>query len=235
MTASKIALIHATPLAMRPVQEALERLWPDARCMNLLDDSLSRDRADAGCIDAALMDRFESLARYAQASGASAVLFTCSAFGPAIEAAAAKTGMPMFKPNEAMFGEALDICASLGRKGRIGMVSTFAPSVASMRDELLRMASARGIDADLSVECPDGAFQALNDGRVQEHDALVSQAAQRLLDQDVILLGQFSTAHVRERIALETHLPVLSSPDSAVRLLKMSVEHRAAAFSHPHN
>lgn len=235
MTAPKIALIHATPLAMMPIQEALERLWPDARCMNLLDDSLSSDLATAGSINTELMDRFESLTRYAEAVGAHAVLFTCSAFGSAVEAAAAKAGVPTFKPNEAMFGEALDVCAKLGRVGRIGMLSTFSPSVASMRDELLHMASVRGVDVTLRVECPDGAFKALSEGRVDVHDTLVSEAGQKLLDQDVIMLGQFSISHMRGRIALETSLPVLSSPDSAVRLLKMSVEHRAAAFPQPHN
>lgn len=235
MIEPRVALVHATPLAMKPIQEALERLWPDARCMNLLDDSLSPDLAAAGFVNPELMERFESLTRYAKGAGAEAVLFTCSAFGSAIEAAAVKVGVPAFKPNEAMFGEALDLCAGLGRVGRVGMLSTFLPSVASMRDEFLHMASVRGIDVALRVVCPEGAFKALGQGQVDVHDNLVSEAGQDLLDQDVIMLGQFSTSHMRGRIALETNLPVLSSPDSAVRLLKMSVEHRAAAFPHPHN
>src|SRR6478735_10192287 len=88
MTAAspRIALIHATPLAVAPIQSAFERLWPQARRMNLLDDSLSLDRAAAGSLTPAMTQRFVDLARYAQGTGCSGILFTCSAFGPAIEA-----------------------------------------------------------------------------------------------------------------------------------------------------
>ncbi|MCC2676723.1 MAG: Asp/Glu/Hydantoin racemase, partial [Ramlibacter sp.] len=44
----RIALVHATPLAVEPIRSAFQRLWPQARLMNLLDDSLSADRAEAG-------------------------------------------------------------------------------------------------------------------------------------------------------------------------------------------
>jgi hypothetical protein len=51
MTTPRIALIHATPLAMDPVGNAFELLWPEALRMNLLDDSLSADLALAGSLD----------------------------------------------------------------------------------------------------------------------------------------------------------------------------------------
>ena len=37
MTALRIALIHATPLAIDPIKEAFTRLWPEARTTHLLD------------------------------------------------------------------------------------------------------------------------------------------------------------------------------------------------------
>src|SRR5206468_2748136 len=82
----RIALIHATPLAMAPIAESFARLWPEASLMNVLDDSLSADRAAAGALTPAMIGRFEQLARYGADAGADAILFTCSAFGPAIEA-----------------------------------------------------------------------------------------------------------------------------------------------------
>lgn len=203
--------------------------------MNLLDDGLSPDLAEAGAITDELVDRFRSLALYAQASGARGILFTCSAFGPAIEAAATRVEVPTLKPNEAMFEEALDWCAKLGRPGRIGMVSTFAASVASMSDELQTQARRRQVDHVLQVECPDGALKALGEGRIEVHDTLVSESAQKLRDCDVIMLGQFSTSHMRERVAAETGRPVLSSPDSAVRHLRHSIEHTPAHQTTHHN
>ncbi|MEH3086059.1 MAG: aspartate/glutamate racemase family protein [Xylophilus ampelinus] len=224
MNESRIALIHATPLAMEPVRKAFKQLWPEAVRMDLLDDSLSPDLSAAGWIDEALTERFIALARYAVQSGAVGILFTCSAFGPAIEAAGASAGVPTLKPNEAMFEEALDVCAGLGRPGRIGMISTFAASVASMRHELEAIAGKRGIDFTLHVECPAGALEALSQGRPADHDAQVLAAARELRGCDIVMLGQFSTAHMRERVAADLSVPVLSSPDSAVRSLKKSVE-----------
>ncbi|HLL13213.1 MAG TPA: arylsulfatase, partial [Rubrivivax sp.] len=78
----RIALIHALAHSLAPINEALERDWPRATRMNLLDDSLSADLANTGALDAAMTHRFERLADYAVSAGADAILFTCSAFGP---------------------------------------------------------------------------------------------------------------------------------------------------------
>ena len=51
----RIALIHATALSVAPVLAAFDRHWPQARRMNLLDDSLSVDRAAAGELTADML------------------------------------------------------------------------------------------------------------------------------------------------------------------------------------
>jgi hypothetical protein len=81
----RIALIHATRLSIDPIAAAFAQHCPDAQLMNVLDDSLSRDRERDGELTHAMIDRFVDLATYAKGTGADAILFTCSAFGPAIE------------------------------------------------------------------------------------------------------------------------------------------------------
>src|ERR1700755_1215615 len=126
----RIALIHALKHSLVPIEDAFARLWPDTTRMNLLDDSLSADLARDGRLTDAMTERFLSLGRYAAATGADAVLFTCSAFGPCIEAVArAHAPMPVLKPNEAMIEQA----AAKGRK--IGLLSSFPPTLASMPRE----------------------------------------------------------------------------------------------------
>ncbi len=67
-----------------------------------------------------MTDRFLALGRYAASTGADAVLFTCSAFGPCIEAVARDLApKPVLKPNQAMIQQAV------ARGHRIGLLSTF--------------------------------------------------------------------------------------------------------------
>ena len=95
----RIALIHALPVSIPPIEEAFTRLWPEAETVNLTDDSLAGDLAAAGALSPEMTDRFRLLARYSAEAGADAILFTCSAFGPCIEVCAADLKpLPVLKP-----------------------------------------------------------------------------------------------------------------------------------------
>ncbi|MEQ8398380.1 aspartate/glutamate racemase family protein [Thalassobaculum sp.] len=211
----RVALIHATPVAVDPVMEAFRRLWPEAEPYNLLEDSLASDLERAGGLDDAMVQRFRRLAGYAADCGADGILFTCSAFGPAIEAAARdQAPRPVLKPNQAMFADAL----ALGP--RIAMVATFAPSLAPMEKEFADMAAAAGSPAQLTTVCVPDAMAALRSGDADAHNRLVADAARDLGGCDAILLAQFSTAKARDSVAAVASVPVLTSPDSAVSLLR---------------
>ena len=95
MYAPRIALVHAMPVAIDPVAYVFGELWPQARITHLLDDSLPADLTAAGSITPAIVDRFINLARYSESCGANAILFTCSAFGTAIEAAKRAVRVPV--------------------------------------------------------------------------------------------------------------------------------------------
>jgi Asp/Glu/Hydantoin racemase len=213
----RIALIHAVTAAIEPVQEAFRDLWPQAECANILDDSLSIDRERDGELTAAMKGRILGLAKYGFATGVAGVLFTCSAFGEAIAAAAAQLPIPVLKPNEAMFE------AAVATGGHIGMLATFAPSVASMEEEFREMAEAGGKRAILETYCVPGAMAALKAGNGSEHDRLIAHAAPRFADCDAILLAHFSTARAAPAVATALGRPVLTSPGSAVSKLKTIV------------
>jgi Asp/Glu/hydantoin racemase len=171
-----------------------------------------------------MFGRFETLARYCAGTGADGILFTCSAFGPAIEAARATMTIPVLKPNEALLGEALD--AAAGGSGRLALVATFEPSIASMKDELLDLAQQRGSTVDIrTCHVPD-AMAALAAGDGERHDALIAAALgawSDWRDTDAILLAQFSMARARPPLAARCNVPVMVSTDSAVLALKRSL------------
>ncbi|MGB4360756.1 MAG: aspartate/glutamate racemase family protein [Rhodoferax sp.] len=207
----RIALIHALTHSVAPINEELARAWPEAVRMNLMDDSLSADLAssEAG-LDADMHQRFEALAAYAEGTGARGILFTCSAFGPCIEAVAARRPhMPVLKPNEAMVAEAV----ATGK--RVGLIASFAPTLVSMPAEFPAGTS-------LVTRLTEGALDALNQGDTAGHDARVVEAAHWLQQQgcEVIALAQFSMARSEAAVRQALQLPVLTTPASAVRVLR---------------
>ncbi|HUG24667.1 aspartate/glutamate racemase family protein [Piscinibacter sp.] len=212
---TRVALIHALAHSVAPINEALSRDWPECRRMNLLDDSLSVDlAARAGGLDEAMTARFIALGDYAVGTGADAILFTCSAFGPCIEAVARRhAGVPVLKPNEAMIEDAV------ASTGRIGLVASFAPTLQSMPAEFPH-------GTDLRLALAEGALAALDRGDVALHDECVASAARQLAQQgcDVIALAQFSLARSRPHVAESTGLPVLDTVSSAVRALKRRLQ-----------
>ena len=220
---TRIALIHAVTAAMKPVEDAFKAHWRDAERANLLDDSLAADREQAGRLTPELSERIVSLARYAVGAGADGVLFTCSAFGEAIEAAAAALPAPVLKPNEAMFDAALKI------GGHIGMLATFAPAVTSMEDEFREMARNRGSATSLETVVAPGAREALMGGELDKHDRLVAEAASKLKGCDAIMLAHFSMANAAPRTQAATGRPVLAAPDSAVLKLRSILAKSVAA------
>ena len=211
----RIALIHALTHSIAPINDAFMQMWPEATRVNLLDDSLSADlAANQGVLDEAMHQRFLTLADYAVDTGARGILFTCSAFGACIERVARKhSSIPVLKPNEAMILEA--VRATSASEHAIGLIASFAPTLVSMPPEFPATST-------LHSELVDDAMHALNAGDVAAHDASVVAAAMRLKARGaaVIALAQFSMARAASAVAAATGLPVLTTPITAIRLLK---------------
>lgn len=220
--APRIALVHALEESVLPARAAFAANWPEARIFDLLDTSLATDLAERGSLDQAMIDRFLTLGRYASATEgtagpARAILFTCSAFGPAIEAVKRDRPIPVLRPNESAFAEAL----ALG--GTIGLLVTFPPSLPALRRELEEMAGRPVQVAGVVVE---GALAALKAGDGATHDRLAAEAAVRLSGVDTLILGQFSLARALPAIEAATGLRVVTTPEAAVRGLQRAILHQ---------
>jgi Asp/Glu/hydantoin racemase len=158
-----------------------------------------------------MIHRFLALGRYAVSAGTDAILFSCSAFGPAIDAVARDLApLPVRKPNHAMIERAV----RLG--GRIAIVSSFQPTLDSIPTEF-----PDGTDL-LPIFVPK-ALAALAAGDPATHDRLVAQACEdtcRNAPCDVLALTQFSIARAAAAVQQATGKPVLTTPDAAVLELK---------------
>lgn len=212
----RIALIHAMHPSMAPARAAFAA-WPEAELVDLLDDSLARDLAVSGRVTPSMVERFLALSRYAAGIGAAGILFTCSAFGTAIEACQRALTIPVLKPNEA----ALE--AALAAGPRIALVATFPATIESMQPELVALAGARGIAPNIQSCAVAGAIDALNSGRADEHDRLIAEAVDRLDACDAVVLAQFSMARAAAAIAPRAGRRLITTPGSAVAKLRRLV------------
>lgn len=212
---TRVALIHALAESIAPINAAMAEAWPECERMNLLDDSLSADHARAGgTLDDAMTARFLRLGDYAASTGVHGILFSCSAFGPCIEAVARRLPqLPVLKPNEAMIAEAAQAT------GPVGLVATFGPTLASMPAEFPPGVVVKG-------RLVEGALDALRCGDVERHDRLVVDAARSLAADGcaVIALAQFSMARAAVAVAAAVDAPVLTTVHSAVRALRIRLQ-----------
>ena len=215
----RVVLIHALRDSLVPAWDAFAAGWPEAVTYNLLDDSLSADLAADGALTDGMVERFLTLGQYAAATGSrgertDAILFTCSAFGPAIQRVKQALPIPVLRPNEAAFEAAVDAGS------RIGLIVTFEASLRPLQAELEAVGEERGKALTITAAVAEGALAALQAGRGDEHDRIVADTAARLPQVDALVLGQFSLARAAKVIPSVNGRVVLTTPDSAVAKLR---------------
>ena len=213
----RIALIHATRVAIDPIETAAKALWPEAETISILEEGLSVDRQKSQDLSDDLFNRITDLARYAQTVKADGVLFTCSAFGAAIDQANAEAAIPVMKPNEAMFD------AAFSHGNRVAMIYTFPPAAAGMEEEFRQAAKERASPAEITSYFCDGALEAKRAGDDALHNRLIAQTAGSIDGADVILLAQFSMADAADDVRKATSVPVLTSPEAALTEIKRRI------------
>ena len=221
--ASRIVLLHATPVAMQPIQAAFAETWPEAEIINLLDDGLTIDRGKEQDLSEKTIERFVAFGVYGASMGADGILVTCSAFGPAIDRLIDTLPIPVLKPNEAMFQEALT------RGQRIGMLATFAPSVSTMVDEFDEYVAQSGRPATLTTVVVPDAIDLLRKGDADTHNRLVGERAPELAGYDAIMLAHFSTSRAAAAVRARVDVPVLTAPHAAVAAMRARIDAQAGS------
>jgi len=218
-TGPRIGLIHATSLAIDPALQAFREHWPEARPVNLLDESLQLDAANHDYDGPSFSERIVTLAKYQVAIGAQGLLFTCSAFSDAIKAAGRALDVPVLRPDEA----AIERAMGLGRPVRV--LCTFAPTIRVVKG---LVAEFREDPAQpVTFELVEGALEAMRAGDSARHDTLIAEAAARA-SEPVLVLGQYSMARAAGLLEKKAGRPAITGPAHGVQMLRMLVEARQA-------
>ena len=212
--AKRIFLVHPTPLALPPVDEAFKTLWPQAQVLNLLDESLYADVGANGELTPALYARVANLFRHCEASGADGIVFSGSTFGPAVEEGRKGVKVPVLRIEEGMMDEAV------ARGGSILVVSTQKRAMPVVRATLDSSAKRAGKAPTIKDIWVDGARDALNAGDTDKHDHLIAEQSAAAGDFDTVVLSMISMAPARAKMPPALAKKTLTSGECAVTRMR---------------
>ncbi|HEY0946553.1 MAG TPA: aspartate/glutamate racemase family protein [Opitutaceae bacterium] len=212
MKRKTLGLVHTSATLVPVFAQLCKAHLPQVDTFNIVDDSLVRAIGARGSLTADIARRVAAYIASAEAGGADFVLVTCSSIGPAVEAAAPFTAVPVLRVDQPMADKAVQT----GR--RIGVIATLSTTLNPTSDLVQRRAHAAGKAIELTSMLCEGAFEALMSGDPATHDARVAAALRELASQvDVILLAQASMARVVDTLPeADRKIPILASPPIAI-------------------
>jgi Asp/Glu/hydantoin racemase len=211
MTGTTIAVIHTSPATVEVFGRLLAEHLPQARVVNLLDDSILPQLRDNGGDVQAVVPRWRQYAHIAEGLGATVILNACSSIGALCETIGPELGVPVVRVDRALAEEAV-------RRGRrIAVVATLASTLGPSRDLLASTAAAQQRDIEIDAILVDGAYAALIAGDRDAHDDLIADALGRAAAaSDAVVLAQASMARVLPRLDPARQAKCLVSPPLAV-------------------
>lgn len=212
--APRIGLVHAFQAAILPTEAAFAEVWPEVETISLYDGSLYADYTAHRELTPKIQRRVAALLRHSAETGAAAILFTGSFFAAPVEVARRKMAIPVLTANEAMIEEAFSIGS------RLGLLATAADTVAMMKAEIARFATAGAKPYTLNARHVDGAMQALLSGDTARHDAMIAAAASEIGACDALMLGQVSMSSAIARMKTHPGRRILTGPAAAAAKLR---------------
>jgi Asp/Glu/hydantoin racemase len=213
MQQKTLGLIHTSATLVPMFQQLVSEYLPNVKVFNIVDDSLIKNTIACGELTPTTARRVVNYVGSAELAGADFILVTCSSIGPAVEAAAELTNVPVLRVDQPMADQAV-------RTGkRIGVIATLSTTLAPTSDLVKRRAVAAGKEIELQAVLCEGAFDALMSGDGVKHDEMVGKALRELSAKvDVIVLAQASMARVADALSPEDKkVPILASPGIAVQ------------------
>lgn len=203
----KIALVHTMPSVMQTFEGHLRAATDcELKITNTLDTFLGTDPTESGGITVNNLNRLYHVLKAAEMTGADAVVVTCSTMSPGVKKIRPLISVPLIAIDDTTGKAAVDIGSRI-------MVFCSAPSaVEPTRKLITEAATAENKEVQISDLYSMEAFGALKTGDMPVHDAALLENAKKIKDCDVVVLGQASMLHLRDKIAAICGVPVLASP-----------------------
>ena len=90
----KVGMVHTVAKLVPVFEELADEVMPGTEVIHLVDEGLLKDIVAGGELTPDRVSRLASLASFAEASGAEAVMLTCSTVGPGVDTAKENVEVP---------------------------------------------------------------------------------------------------------------------------------------------
>lgn len=207
----KIAVINATKISIAPVDMAA-REFPGVEIFHFLDEGMSWLGKQEGRISGKNLSRMISLIHSAEELGADGILLSCTIFSPFIDQLRLCTDLPLVAADIGVFEKAAE------KYRKIGAVVSFEPTIKSVSWVVDRCRENIRPDLDVEIRLAEGAFDAVAEGREDDHNLALYNTAMQFVDKEAIVLSQMS--HMRALpLFKDFPIPVLASPPVSLAML----------------
>ena len=201
----RVGIVHATTMALVPIQEAFREVEPDLELVNIMDTGLLNLLRQEGQITPVVQRRLVRLIELAEESDVGCILLTGSIFNPLANQLQPLFNAKIFRSDEAMLDKALSYAS-------LCLATTEPKSAEALAGYIKEKKPSVRVE---SVANPE-AFQLLLKGKQEAHDKLAIEMLENIkFDVDAIVLTQYSLAHLVGRA--RTSIPILSGPQAAAR------------------
>lgn len=191
-----------------PVQKIINATLPDFRLISLIDDNLIGECVAAGGMTKDVEKRLLTYYKCAEEMGADIILNTCSSVGEVVYTGRQMIRTPILRIDEPMARKAVQ------EHSRIAVVATLSTTLEPTMRLIQREAEKIGKKIEILNGLAEGAFEALGDGRAEEHDRLLRETVKNLQEKnaDCIVLAQASMMRMQNELSNSVSIPVLASP-----------------------
>ena len=211
----KVAAIYTTFTLVEPLRKLFRLLLPKVELYNIVDDSLIVEIMDKGKVTPNISKRLITYYQSGVAAGADIILNTCSSVSEVVDKARKKIKVPVLKMDRPMAEVAVNSSERIGVLATVE--TTLKPTVGLIRS----IAKEQQKKVTVIEGLAKWAFESLEEGDKEEHDAILMKTARQLAKKvEILVLAQGAMAHMERTIAETIKKPVLSSPRLGVLAIK---------------
>ena len=211
----KIAMIHTSTVSLEELKRICEELIPDAKIVNIIDDSLLEEVKCNNGITPLIIKRMCSYVQCADLLKPDLIFNQCSSVGEAFDVARKQTDVLTLKIDEPMAEKAVDLGT------RIAVVATVSSTLKPSCNLILNKAKEKNKNVIVDEYLVNGALDILMKEKNQDkHNKLCLEVINEVSkNHDVVVLAQGSMTVLIPYLN-SIKIPVLTSPRMAIEKIK---------------